>query len=455
MRTSWSHAIRLAAAALAGGALSLLTGCPSLFEPVCTSPEPATRVGLKKIAEGFVSPVGLVVPQDGTGRRFVVDQVGQIWILGRDGRRLATPFLDVAERMPEIGIDFGNGLVFDERGLLGLAFHPDFADNGRCYVFYTVPKAEGDPQEFDSRNRISEFRVLRDDANRADTDSERVLLEILKPQFNHNGGQMAFGPDGYLYIGVGDGGAANDEGAGHDGALGNGQARDTLLGKILRIDVDSGDPYGIPPDNPLADDPRARPEIYALGFRNPWRFSFDSQGRLFVADVGQDLFEEVNIVTRGGNYGWRIREGRHCFDPASPTDPPESCARRDREGRPLIDPILEYPHSAERQPFGISVTGGFVYRGRALPCLRGQYIFGDWSTNFLAPDGSLYAATENADGSWSMRELAVTGRPGGRIGSFILSFGQDDQGELYVLTSQNFGPLGRSGAVYQIVPPEE
>ncbi|MEP0845683.1 MAG: PQQ-dependent sugar dehydrogenase [Phycisphaerae bacterium] len=395
----------------------------------------------------------MAAPNDGTGRLFILDQVGQIWIIDSDGTKLSEPFLDVSDRMPEIGIDFGDGVVFDERGLLGLAFHPNFNRNGLFYVFYSIPLAAGDPENFNCRNRVAEMRVSADDANRADLDSERVLLEILKPQFNHNGGQLAFGPDGMLYIGVGDGGNANDDGDGHTAGIGNGQDKSTLLGKILRIDVD-GDPYDIPADNPFVDDSDARPEIYALGLRNPWRFSFDSQGRLFVADVGQDLFEEVDIVTAGGNYGWRIREGDNCFDVNNPGTPPASCATTAADGAELISPILSYPHSADQQPFGISVTGGFVYRGRDIPCLIGEYVFGDWSTNFAAPDGTLFAASENAGGDWTLRELKVSGASDGRLGRFILSFGQDADGELYVLTSENFGPIETTGVVFRVAPAE-
>lgn len=429
------------------------TGCPFLTPPVvCTSDEPVGSIGLKRVADGFTAPVGMAVPDDGTRRLFIVDQVGRIYIVTASGQRLMTPFLDVTDRMPEIGIDFGNNIIFDERGLLGLDFHPDYRNNGRFYVFYTVPKRDTDDEEFDSRSRISEFRVSSGDPNVADPASERVLLEILSPQFNHNGGQLKFGPDGYLYIGVGDGGASNDDGFGHHPELGNGQYKMTLHGKLLRIDVDDGEPYGIPADNPFVNDPDALPEIYAYGLRNPWRFSWDAQGRLFLADVGQNLYEEINIIERGGNYGWRIREGFHCFDNDNPNDPPASCPTTGADGEPLLDPILEYPHDADEHPFGISVTGGYVYRGTAIPCLRGEYVFGDWSTNFLTPDGTIFAAAEADDGTWTMRELSVAGADDGRIGRFIASFGEDRGGELYILTSENLGPFGTTGVVFQIVP---
>ncbi len=417
----------------------------------CTSTGPVNTVGLQLVADGFVAPVGMAVPEDDTDRLFILEQQGQIIII-ENGQRLPTPFLDLSAAMVDIGIDLGNGVIFDERGLIGLAFHPDYASNGRFFVFYTVPKDDTDPAEFDSQNLLSEFQVSAADPNVADPASERILLEINKPQFNHNGGQLAFGPDGYLYVGVGDGGNADDVGAGHNPDIGNGQDTTTLLGKILRIDPDSGDPYDIPPDNPFLGDPDALPEIFAFGLRNPWRFSFAPDGRLFVADVGQNLFEEVNIVTSGGNYGWRIREGASCFDVDDPNNvPADQCADTGADGNPLIAPILEYPHSAAAQPFGISVTGGYVYTGNAVPCLRGEYVFGDWSTNFGSPDGSIYAAREAPNGTWSMRELAIAGQPDGRINRFITSFGVDTDGELYVLTSQNLGPTGSTGAVFRLI----
>ncbi|MBK8271298.1 MAG: PQQ-dependent sugar dehydrogenase [Planctomycetes bacterium] len=220
------------------------------------------------------------------------------------------------------------------------------------------------------------------------------------------------------------------------------------------IDVDSGDPYEIPASNPLVSEAGTLPEIYAWGLRNPWRFSFDSAGRLFVGDVGQDLFEEVDIVESGKNFGWRIREGDNCFDAANPAEPPASCDAEDADGAALAEPIIEYPHSADAQPFGISVTGGYLYEGSAISCLSGQYVFGDWSTNFTEADGTLYAAKENADGTWTTRELAFAGSEGGRIKRFITSFGRDLDGELYIFSSATYGPTGTSGRVHKNVAAE-
>lgn len=420
-----------------------------------TTTPPSESIGLQLVAEGLVAPVGAVAAGDGSGRLFVIDQVGRIRVISATGALLETPFLDLTDRMVAVGIDFGGGFVYDERGLLGLAFHPQYASNGRFYVYYSAPRSGGVPAEFDHESHISEFQVSAGDANAADPASERIILSVPQPQFNHNGGQLAFGPDGFLYIALGDGGEANDVGFGHNPDIGNAQDRMTLLGKLLRIDVDGGVPYAIPADNPFVGDAAALPEIYADGFRNPYRFSFDTgsqPARLVVADVGQDLFEEVNLVTSGGNYGWRIREALQCFDPDQSTSPPATCALNSADGRPLTDPILEYPHTADADdPRGIAVVGGFVYRGALLPDFTGRYIFGDFSTSFVVADGSLFVATEAVNGSWTLTLLGVAGSTSGRLGRFVLGFGQDEAGELYLLSSANLGPVGTTGTVHRLV----
>lgn len=413
---------------------------------------PVGRVGLELVADGLTSPTGLTDAGDGSGRLFVSDQVGQVRIIDGQGNLLAAPFLDVSDRMVTLNPNF------DERGALGIAFHPDYVTNGRFFLYYSAPADDASPEGFDSQSRVSEFLVSESDANLADPNSERVILEIDQPQSNHNGGQLAFGPDGFLYIGVGDGGAANDVGPGHTEGLGNGQDRSTLLGKLLRIDVDNGDngdPYGIPADNPFVQEVGARPEIYAYGLRNPFRFSFDRGGdrRLFLGDVGQNLFEEIDVIVAAGNYGWNVMEGDHCFDPQRPGDPPDQCAATGADGEPLIAPIIEYAHNLpDGSAMGISVTGGFIYRGAAIPDLVGDYIFGDFARGFAVGDGSLFAATEDDDGQWTLRELELAGMVDGRMGAFLLSLGQDAQGELYVLTTANVGPSGTTGQVYRIVP---
>jgi glucose/arabinose dehydrogenase len=417
-------------------------------------------VGVQTIAEGLTSPVALVPPGDGSGRLFVVDQAGLIRVLAPDGTLLAEPFLDVRSRMVPLMPGF------DERGLLGLAFHPQYASNGRFFVYYTAPLRAGAPAGFNATSHISEFRVSAGQPNRADPASERILLQVDKPQFNHNGGAVQFGPDdGNLYISVGDGGGANDLGLGHvadwyaDNGGGNGQdVTQNLLGNILRIDVDGGVPYGIPSDNPFATSP-GLDEVWAYGLRNPWRMSFDLGGahELFVADVGQNRFEEVSIVDGGGNYGWNVKEATQCFDAENPSQPQASCpdvvgAGHPRTGDPLIDPIIEYPQARLGGP-GVAVVGGFVYRGEALPQFRGRYIFGDWSRSFGQSDGTLFVAKSRKSGLWNMQELRVATSPTGRLNARVLGFGQDPAGELYALTTNNAGPSGATGRVLKLVPP--
>jgi glucose/arabinose dehydrogenase len=405
-------------------------------------------LGLSPIAEGFRSPVGMTVPHDGSGRIFIVDQVGQIRIIDSSGTLLPEPFLDVSDKLVDLGA-FGPG-TFDERGLLSMAFHPDFQMNRRFFVFYTVPLEESDPEALNSRSRISEFLVSEDNPDRADPETEIVLLEFAKPQFNHNGGQLAFGPNGFLYISVGDGGGANDNEEGHAPGLGNGQDTSNLFGTILRYNADTPGELTVPESNPFTDDPEILDEIYAYGLRNPWRFSFDMAGeqRLFCGDAGQDLYEEVNIITAGGNYGWNIKEASQCFDPDEPSNPPNQCADVGARGETLINPVIEYSHTM----IGLVVIGGVVYRGTDLPELAGQYIFADWSSSFAIPDGTIFVAEENEGGTWQFTEAGIEGQLTGRLNRFVLGFGQDTDGEVYVLTSNISTPTGNTGRVFKIVP---
>jgi glucose/arabinose dehydrogenase len=325
---------------------------------------------------------------------------------------------------------------------------------------------EGAPADWNHTARISEFAISVDSPNMADPDSEQILLEIDKPQMNHNGGTILFGPDGYLYIAMGDGGGANDNDVGHvedwyeTNQGGNGQdIASNLMGSILRIDVDSepsGDrAYAIPADNPFADMAGAE-EVWAIGFRNPYRMSFDMGGdnELFVGDAGQDRWEEVSIVAAGGNYGWNVKEGTHCFSTADPSTDLAECPDEDADGRALEDPIIEYQTANAEGGIGLVVIGGYIYRGSAMTGWEGNYVFGNWSTSWEVGDGALFVATPAANQGelWPMQELGISNNESGRLGAYLLAIGQDNDGELYVLTTDMAGPNGTSGRVYRIVP---
>lgn len=372
--------------------LGLLTALTTACADDPGAPRPAQdSVRLQEVAQGLERPLFLASPT-GDSRLFVVEQPGRVRII-ENGQLQATPFLDITDRVRSGG----------ERGLLGLAFHPAFNSNGWFFVNYT---------DQDGATRIERYNVRAGGRNFADPASARRLLTIAQPFANHNGGMITFGADGMLYIGMGDGGSGGDP-------QNNGQSLNTLLGKMLRIDVDRGDPYGVPADNPYVGRAGARAEIWATGLRNPWRFSFDrTTGLLYVADVGQNAWEEVHVVPAreaGVNYGWKIMEGAHCFRT-------EEC---DRAG--LHIPQLEYSHSD-----GCSITGGYVYRGKQLPSLLGHYFYADyckgWVRSFRFADGR--AADQR---NWEL----------GDVGQ-IMSFGQDASGELYILST--------NGKVYRLAP---
>jgi glucose/arabinose dehydrogenase len=394
-----------------------------------TTVEVPDAVALETLATGLQNPLDIAFVPDGD-LHYVPEQSGTVRVVDADGVR-REPLLDVTDTV----------VTGFEQGLLGIALHPDFAENRRLFVRYSAPRREDTSADYSHTFVLSEFTVSADGLT-ASRDSERVVLEIDQPQGNHNAGSVLFGPDGYLYVGVGDGGAANDAGFGHvrdwyDGTEGgNGQdVTENLLGSILRIDVDDreGDrAYAIPDDNPLVGR-TGLDEQYAWGFRNPWRLAFDGE-TLFVGDVGQNRWEEIDVVEMGGNYGWNVREGTHCF---RADDCPNSTPSEVRGGERLRPPVIEYPHGG--QPVsGISVITGNIYRGDAIPGLQGQFVFGDFRAQ-----GRLFVATPAASGRWTASVLPVSDPDAGKL-SRILSFGRHD-GELYVL-----GNGGDGGGVHRL-----
>jgi glucose/arabinose dehydrogenase len=350
-----------------------------------TAAPDGSQYQLVEVASDLTRPVFLTHAGDGSGRVFIVEQNGRIHLM-KDGSLLATPFLDVSSIISRDA---------SERGLLGLAFHPDFEQNGQFFINYT---------DRDGDTAVARYVVSTDNPEAAAPESAEIILSIHQPYANHNGGGIAFGPDSYLYIGMGDGGSAGDP-------QGNGQNPAALLGKMLRIDVNGtseGKAYAVPADNPFVNNTELVPEAWAMGLRNPWRFSFDrATGDLYIGDVGQNQYEEVNFQpagsTGGENYGWNITEGTH---PYSGGSIPEG----------LTDPFFEYRHSDG----GCSVTGGYVYRGEALPDLQGVYLFGDYCS------GTVWASYRDASGAWQTSVFMETPHR-------ISSFGEDEAGEVYLI----------------------
>uniref|UniRef100_A0A6J0VAK5 HHIP-like protein 1 n=1 Tax=Pogona vitticeps TaxID=103695 RepID=A0A6J0VAK5_9SAUR len=400
---------------------------------VTADSEGCLQLCLMEVANGLRNPVAMVHANDGTHRFFIAEQVGLVWTYLPDRSRLEKPFLNISEAV------LTSPWEGDERGFLGIVFHPKFKFNGKVYVYYSVEV------HYEERIRISEFRISPGDMNSVDHGSERIILEIEEPASNHNGGELLFGDDGYLYIFTGDGGMAGDP----FGAFGNAQNKSTLLGKVLRINVDNNDHgplYRIPPDNPFINEAKARPEVYAYGARNMWRCSFDrgdpntkeGKGRLFCGDVGQNKFEEIDIVEKGKNYGWRAREGFSCYDK-------KLCVNSSLDD---VLPIYAYPHK-----MGKSVTGGYVYRGCEFPNLNGLYIFGDFMS------GRLMSLKENrATGEWQYNEICM-GRgqtclfPGhiNNYYQYIISFAEDEAGELYFMSTGIPSATSPNGVVYKII----
>jgi len=351
------------------------------------------------------------------GRTFLLEQRGKIHILPKNAKGKKTKlFFDIEARKP---------YVKDEEGLLGMAFHPQFSKNGKVYVFYSAHEP--------LRSIISEFRVHKDDKNKIDPASERKLLTIERPFWNHDGGCILFGPDGKLYITHGDGGAREDP---ND----NGQNLSTLRGTIMRIDVDvTSGPYGIPKDNPFVNRKGARGEIWAYGLRNVWRMSFDREtGDFWAADVGQDYWEEVNLIVKGGNYGWRTREGFH--ESLSSKSRAKITPSKHNNPEKFLEPVIEYPHTpalATKSQFnkhghGLSITGGYVYRGKKIPALRGAYVYGDYKTGTV----------------WAFRQSGGKVTEYGQVVGpnpirFVASFAEDQAGEQYLLGFEGKGRIYR------------
>jgi glucose/arabinose dehydrogenase len=392
---------------------------------------PSVDVATETVASGFTSPVDVIPLGD---RYLVADQPGELVLI--DGGATET-VLDLRDRTVDVG-------GYDERGLLGVATHPEVASNGRLFVRYSAPARAGTPEDFAHTFVLAEFEM--DPATGGiDPDSERSILEIPQPQGNHNAGDVLFGPDGYLYVPVGDGGGAGDQGMGHVeddryGAVGGGHGQDVtenLLGSLLRIDVDATEsdrPYGIPDDNPLVGK-AGLDEHYAWGLRNPWRLSFGPDGRCFAADVGQDTFEEVNVIERGGNYGWNVREGTACYGASE-------CPTVTPDGQQLRDPVVQYGRDGPVS--GLAVIGGHLYRGGGIPTLSGEYVFGDWQAG-----GRLFVANETDSGLWSTGTLPVAGEDAVPL---LLTIGEDTDGELLLGTTSEGGVQGSTGAIERLVP---
>ena len=415
------------------------------------------QVELETVASGLTAPIDLQDAGDRSGRLFIVEQVGLVKIL-ENGAVLPTPFMDVTDRLVEITPDY------DERGLLGLAFHPDFSNPSaagyrKLYTYTSEPvSGRGDfsvphRDPFDHQDVIAEWQVSASDPNVVDPASRREVMRIDHPQFNHNAGHMAFGPDDhYLYFVDGDGGNANDVGNGHNPRIGNGQDLTVILGKISRIDpldpsLTNGDrgrvsrngKYRVPRSNPFFYRPPSLPEIFGYGLRNPFRFSFDSlTHQLIIADVGQNNIEEVNLADAGDNFGWNRKEGSFLFNPSDGT------IRPDRHPDPtLTEPVAEYSHSD-----GIAVIGGFVYRGKlASPVLTGLYVFGDL-LNVNDPTTGRLFYSDLSNGVIFEFQIGDDDVP---LGGFLKGFGQDGRNEVYVLVDPNIGPSGADAEVKKIV----
>jgi glucose/arabinose dehydrogenase len=368
-------------------------------------PAPIT-LKVKQVATNIQPPTALAFP--GNGEVWVTEQTGKIRSI-KNGKLNEVPVLDLGGKLPKINPGY------EERGLLGIALHPRFSINKKFYVFYSIPPTG----RFNHTDVVAEFTLGAN--GQADPKRERIILSAEKPDGNHNGGCVQFGKDGYLYISFGDGGGQGDK----HGEFGNGQNLNNWLGKILRVDINTDSGYLVPKNNPFVGKAGAKPEIWAYGFRNPYRFSFDrASGLLFAGDVGQDTWEEVDIVKSGGNYGWRLTEGTHCYNPAS------GC---DITG--ITMPIAEYNHRE-----GVSITGGYVYNGKQIPVLKSKYLFADWT-------GPVYYLQKTGN-TWQRGKVTLQNIPENLK---ITGFGEDPAGELYLLTNPDTGPGNTKGGIFKVL----
>jgi glucose/arabinose dehydrogenase len=431
-----------------------------LIGPLCLSTTNAKQPELTPIAQGLVAPINILTLPDQTGRQLILDQSGIIWLLNADKTLAKDPYADIRARL--LPLEEG----FEERGLLGLAVHPEYGTNGRIFVTYSAPLASDAPANWNYTRIVSEYTVDPGNPSRINPNSERVLIRQHWPSRKHNGGALAFGPNGYLHIGFGDAGGIHGVGpkvlndafnvpptALHWDSFA--QDTHTLYGKMLRIDVDRGYPgYAVPDDNPFVGKP-GRDEIYAWGFRNPYRISFDPDagGSYYLTAVAETFWEAVYHVNAPGNYGWPLREGTHCFDRTKPLNPPEKCAR-DWPGRPAypaIDPVVEYPNMSVHRPgsavkgpgVGTAVVGAIMLREK-----KPRLLFADWSLDFKKPSGQLFEATPSGGNQqWPFKRIA-------ELPTRIVSMTADPDGNIYVLTNENFGPYGKTGKVFQLTLPQ-
>lgn len=396
-------------------AASLIVTATTLPSFTKTSDAAEITINSVKITGDIKAPTALAFPAP--HKAWVTEQTGAIRLL-KDGRLTDVVVLDVKDKM--IKVNSG----YEERGLLNITLHPKFSSNGKFYIFYSRPyKNEPGKPRFNHTDVVAEYKMLPN-SDQADPNSERIILTQDKPDGNHNGSGIVFGADGFLYVTFGDGGGQHDQ----HGAIGNGQNLNTWLGKVLRINVDAGSTYSVPNDIPFVGKAGVKPEIWAYGFRNPYRITVDRASKqLFIGEVGQDTWEEVDILAKGANYGWRLVEGNHCHNPATGCD-----------FNGLTPPITEYKHSE-----GVSVIGGYVYNGKQVPAIKGKYIFGDWT-------GPVWYLQKSGD-KWLRGKVTINNFP---ANSKITGWGEDQSGELYYLTNSVTGPGGpgvTTGSVYKIV----